>query len=307
MNAMKITLRQLQFLKAVVEHGNFSRAAERLGTSQPALSLAIREMEDALGLRLFDRTTRRVALTDAGRVFWAAALAGLSEIEHGLADLENIAMLREGTVTLLATPLLAATLLPMVVDRVRRAHPGLQLRIADEGTDRILALVRQGRADLGLGTFREGEEGIRSTPALTDELMAFVGDTHPLAQKSKVDWGQLATCRIAAMAPESSLRFLADEQFERLGLRAIPAVEVHQVYTAIGLVAATDLVAILPAYARTAIHGRAVSALPVEYPVVRREVSLIQRAEGTPSPAALSVLQITRLVPRDLGTSVAGT
>ncbi|HSF64990.1 MAG TPA: LysR family transcriptional regulator, partial [Paracoccaceae bacterium] len=229
---MKITLRQLQYLKAVVEHGNFSRAAERLGTSQPALSLAVREMEEALGLRLFDRTTRRVTLTDAGRVFWTAAVACLSEIERGLADLENLAALREGSVTLLATPLLAATLLPAVVDRVRRAHPGLQLRIGDESTDRILAMVRQGRADLGLGTFREGEEGIRSAPVLTDDLMAFVGAMHPLAGRTMVGWRELAQCRIAAMAPESGLRFLADDQFDRLGLRVIPAVEVHQVYTA---------------------------------------------------------------------------
>lgn len=296
---MKITLRQLQCLKAVVEHGNFSRAAVRLGTSQPALSLAVREMEDALGLRLFDRTTRRVTLTDAGRLFWTAAVAGLSEIERGIADLENMAALREGSVTIVATPLLAATLLPAVVDRVRRAHPGLQLRIGDEGTDRILWMVRQGRADLGLGTFRAGEEGIRSTPILTDDLMAFVGAGHPLAGRAAVGWRDLAACRIAAMAPESGLRFLADDQFERLGLRVVPVVEVHQVYTAIGLVAATDMAAILPAYARAAIHGRPVRALPVTDPVVRRDLSLVRRAEGTPSPAALAVMQIARDVARD--------
>lgn len=300
MDAVKITLRQLQCLKAVVEHGNFSRAAERLGTSQPALSLAVREMEDALGLRLFDRTTRRVTLTDAGRIFWTAAVAGLSEIERGIADLENLAALREGSVTLVATPLLAATLLPTVVDRVRRAHPGLQLRIGDEGTDRILALVRHGRADLGLGTFRAGEEGIRSTQMLTDDLMAFAGSAHWLADRVQVGWRDLGACRIAAMAPESGLRSLADAQFDRLGLRVVPAVEVHQVYTAIGLVAATDLVAILPAYARTAIHGRAVRAVPLVDPVVRREVAMIRRSEGTPSPAALAVMQIAREVARDL-------
>lgn len=298
---MKITLRQIQFLRAAVEHGSFSRAAESLGTSQPALSQAIREMEVALGLRLFDRTTRRLHLTEAGRVLWSATATGLSEIERGVADLENLAALRAGSVTVVAPPLLAATVLPELYARVARAHPGLQLRLSDEGTDQILSRVRDGRADLGLGTFRTDEEGIVSTPVLSDDLMAFAARANPVAGAGRIDWRQLAACRIVALSPESSLRLLVDAAFDRQGLRVAPAVEVHQVHTAIGLVAATDLVAILPAYARRAVPDRPVVALPIDGPPLRRDIAIIRRADRALSPAAAAVAAILREVLRDLG------
>lgn len=291
---MKPTLRQLECFRAVAEAGSFSRAAERLGQSQPALSQAIRELESGLGTRLFDRTTRRVELTEAGRVFRDTALAGLSEIDRAVGLVQDLAKLRRGLVRIAAPPLLAATVLPRAVRAISAAHPGVDIRLEDLGTDMIVDRLRSGRAEIGIGTFPPDAEGVAITPLVRDRLAAFLRVGHPLAGRGTLVWADLADQPVVALMRESGLRLLTEMGFQAAGMAFRPAHEVHQIYTALALVDELDAVAVLPVYAAGAMHGREFHVLPLDAPFIGREIALARWREKEPAPAARAVAEMLK-------------
>ncbi|MCM2563157.1 LysR family transcriptional regulator [Lutimaribacter sp. EGI FJ00015] len=292
---MNITLRQIEAFRAVAELASFSRAAERLGTSQPALSQVIRDLETAVGVRLFDRTTRRVDLTEAGHIFAASALTALDGIARAVTDVQDMGHLRRGTVRVAAPPLLAATALPQAVAKVAKTHPGLTVKIADLGTDAIVAQVRTGQADLGLGTFPPGADGLDRVPVLQDELMVF---THDHCNGEARTWAGLSDAPLITLTRESGIRLLTEVGFETAKAPLRPTYEVHQVGTALALVSAGLGHAVLPAYARAAVGARPIKAVPLTDPVIAREITLITARDRAPSPATIAVRGIIRQVLR---------
>ncbi len=298
---MKVTIRQLQCFEAVIACGNFSRAAERLNTSQPALSQAMRELEMALGVKLFDRTTRRVELTVAGQVFRETALDGLAGIERAVHLLQDLASLRAGHVRLAAPPLLAATIVPSIIAEVRRLHPELAISIEDVATDAVADRVRSSPVTLGLGTFNPDEEGLSVTNLARDKLHVFVATSHPLAGAEAVRWQQLADLPVVTLGRESGLRRLVEVGFATAMVSFRPRHEVHQIFTALALVdALDDLIAVLPAYGAAAISRREIVALPLIEPEIARPISMVRVLDRSPSAAMNAVGAIAARVVRDM-------
>jgi DNA-binding transcriptional LysR family regulator len=296
---MRPTLRQIECFQAVVEHGSFSRAADGMGTTQANLSHAIRDLEQVLGIRLFDRTTRRVDLTEAGRIFAAGALSGLTEIDRAAASVRDLSQLRRGAVRIAAPPLLAAAIMPRLLAEVAVRHPELDLRIEDVSTDSIVDLVASGRADIGIGTFAPGEPGLDSQTALQDRLMAFLAPEHHLSALAEVAWSALTGERIIALTRESSIRLLVEIGFEGAGLPFRPALEVHQITTALALAEGGAGVAILPAYSAAARYGRPILARPMCDPAIARDIRIITARDRAASPATVAIRPLLRRALRD--------
>lgn len=297
---MKLTLRQIELFQAVVEHGNFSRAAERMNTTQPALSQAVRDLEQVVGARLFDRTTRRVDLTEAGRAFAASALSGLGAIERAVAQVQDLSNLRTGRLRIAAPPLLAATALPRFIRRAARQFPHLQIQIADVGTDGILDMVRSGGADIGMGTFQPNEDGLHSTSILQDGLMAFLPEGHPLSARQALTWRDLENQPIATLTRQSGIRLLVDVGFESARLPLRPAFEAHQIFTLLALVEAGQALAVLPTYSQAALHGRAVAVRPLGEPAISRDISVIRARDRSTPPALQALLPLLRSTVREM-------
>lgn len=298
---MKITIRQLRCFEAVIACGSFSRAAERLHTSQPALSQAMRDLEQALGVKLFDRTTRRVELTVAGQVFRETALDGLAGIERAVRLLDDMATLRAGHVRIAAPPLLAATIVPRIVAEMHALHPELAVSIDDVGTEIVAERVRSSPVTLGLGTFNPDEEGLTVTTLARDRLHVFVVRSHELATAQTVTWRQLADKPIVTMSRESGLRRLVEFGFDTAGVSLRPRHEVNQIFTALALVdALKDMIAVLPAYGAAAISGREIVALPLVNPDVSRPISMARVLDRSPSAAVTAISTIAARVVRDI-------
>lgn len=295
-----INLRQIKCFQAVVELGNFSRAAERLHTSQAGVSHAIHDLEALLGTRLFDRTTRRVELTEAGQIFAAGVLPGLAEIERAVESVRDLSELRTGLVRIAAPPLLGATVLPRLLQEVAKLHPSLRLRIEDVGTDLIVPRVRNGLYEIGIGTFNADEEGIDRQHVLSDRLMVFIEMDHPFKSLEEVDWKALHDQRVITLTRESNIRLLTEIGFETAGLPLRPHLEVHQIHTALSLVESGAGVAVLPTYAFAALNGRKIAARPLIGPAITRQVSIITARERTLSPATTAVRPLLRKILREM-------
>lgn len=293
---MRPTLRQIECFQAVLELGNFSRAAERVNSTQANLSHTIRDLETVLGARLFDRTTRRVNLTDAGRAFAEGALAGLAEIDRAAEYVRDLSQLRRGQVSVAAPPLLCATVLPRVIRQVAQDHPDLLMRIEDVGPEEVIEQVRSGRCDLGVGTFSGNDADLVSQTVLKDQLMVFCSPEHEFAGLTQITWSQLHGQSLITLTRKSNIRLLAEFGFEQAALPMRPSFEVNQVHTALSLAESGAGVAILPTYAFTALRGRGIVARPLVDPAIVREVRLIAARDRELSPAAQVVRTTLRRI-----------
>lgn len=301
---MKLTIKQIEGFVAVAEFGNFSRASRRLNTTQPALSQAIKDLEAELGVRLFDRTTRRVELTDAGREFRNAASKVMDDLKHAVESVHQIAERRRGRLRVAAPPLLAAVVLPQAIAEFRRLYPGISVQVADISTEQIVESVRDGRADCGLGTFQAGEEGIERAVLMRDNLMLFCSDRSAFKARKAVRWSELADQPLIALTRESGIRLLTEVGFETVQLPLHPAFEVTHITTALALVEAELGIAVLPAYALATARYQAVSGVPLETPTISREVVLIHASGRSVSPAVSGFSAVVRnfahkLIPRE--------
>ena len=207
-------LGELQVFLTVAKEGSFSRAAERLFRTQPAISLAIRKLEDSLGQPLFVRGARPVRLTDAGSLLkdYAERLLNLrDEVKKGLTDLEGLKL---GELSLAVNELSIHALLP-ALSKFREQHPGVQLRVHRMFSRDIPHEVLNYRLDLGATSFVPRDGQLQATEILKDELTFVVPNKHALAKKREVDVGELGGENFIAHIVESPFRRRVIDLFAR--------------------------------------------------------------------------------------------
>ncbi len=287
---MNITLRQLHGFKAVADLGTFTAAAQRLNVAQPALSLNIRDLESELGAKLFDRTTRRVELTAAGREFLQSVDKLIVDLERAVQNARDLADRKRGRLVVAAPPLLAALIVPGAVADYRKRFPAIEVSVIDAQTNIIVDKVRSGEADCGIGTFAEAEEGIRREILFEDALMAWCPAQSQCARSSRLAWKDLPAGQLIAMTRDSRIRFLVDQAYQSIGQTVRPAYEVSHMTTAIMMVEAGLGVAVLPAYVWGFARVLNVVSKVLSEPEVRREVAIIQASGRSLSPAAEAFL-----------------
>lgn len=293
---MKITFRQLNAFLVLAETCNFSRTAERIGLSQPTLSQIIRDLETELGTSLFDRTTRRVELTEAGRTFRKGAVRTFEELEQTFSDVRNLTELREGRLRVAAPPFLAATILPRAVAAFTRLHPGVKVEISDVTNDEMLIRLMDGRVDLCIGTMTPGQTDLRSMPLLSEDMMVFCLKDHPLAAGDATDWREAVRFPCITLVRGSGLRELVEQGFARAGVDFQPQWEVEQITTIFGMLAENLGIAILPRYTILGVHNTHVIALPLGEPHIVRKISCVYPASRSLSPAGYTFIKQLRAV-----------
>ena len=283
---MNVTLRQLQAFVAVAQHGRFGLAADRLHVTQSALSMLIRELESQLGLRLFDRHTRMVRLTEAGAELLPVAAKTIGDLETAVAASRELATLKRGRVSIATSTVLAATLMPWVLRNFAQAHPGIRCVVRDVAEQEIRHRVRVGDVDLGIGTALDADPEIDEVSLITDRMTMLCADRHPLAERRQVSWRELAGHPLIVLGSGSPLRALVDRALDEAGVRVEPAYEVSFSSTVISMVAAGLGVAALPINARQVSSRVKVHARPLVRPTVARRVCAFVRHESSPTPAA---------------------
>lgn len=172
------TLDQLRYLVVLAEEGSFTRAAERVYLTQPALSVQIRKLEEALGVRLFDR--RKGSPTEVGQAVVAQARRVLEEVERLVALARGQEGVFQGPFRVGVIPTLAPYLLPRLLPRWVARYPALTLSIREELTPGIVAGILEGRLDAGLVGTEERAPGLQALPIFSESFLAYVSPRHPL-------------------------------------------------------------------------------------------------------------------------------
>ncbi|MEO6938184.1 MAG: transcriptional regulator CynR, partial [Collimonas sp.] len=168
-------LRHIRYLLAVVEHGNFTRAAEALYVSQPTLSQQIRQLEETLGVQLLDRSGRVVRATDAGEAYIIYASRALRELEAGQRAIHDVAELSRGSLRLAMTPSFTSYLAGPLIARFNAAYPGITLQIIELPLDAIESALLDDEVDLGIAFSQVRSQEISCEPLFVEKLSVVVG------------------------------------------------------------------------------------------------------------------------------------
>jgi len=300
---MSISIKQIDAFLAVAENGSFTRAAEHVGIAQPALSQLVRDLEASLGLRLFDRTTRRVELTDGGKEFRAAVSKVVDDLDFAVRSVRDLAGRKRGRIVIAAPPLLATILLPSVIDEFQTLHPDIRLKIQDLAPHAVIEQVRTGQADCGIGTFPPGEPGIERAALARDSLALFSrpGDHDSV---KPMGWKELAGLPLITLTSESSIRRLVEIGYETAEVPVDPAFEVTHVATALALVEMGLGFSVLPTYANAEARMRGLSMRPLIRPRISRDISVIHASGRSLSPAVQALMPVLRKYSRLLAPKV---
>jgi DNA-binding transcriptional LysR family regulator len=291
-------LGDLRAFVAVAELGRFGAAARAIHISQPALSRRIEKLEEALGVRLLDRTTRRVQLTALGHTFGNKARALLDELERSVLEVAEGTNRRRGEVTVACIASLAPYLLPPVLVQYRQRFPGIFVRIIDDDAKNVLAAVVNREADFGIDIEGLHDPRIDFRPIYHERFVAVVDRKHGLADRRSVTWSELKGQRLMAIDKSNVNRLLLDSALVLATNDLELAYETRTSSTLIGLVEAGLGIAILPELTVTAKKHGGLIPIPLTGPVVRRRIGLISAHGNRIRPHAQQLFDLIRAVYR---------
>lgn len=281
---MNVSTRQLRAFLALVEARNFTRAAAACHLSQPAFSALIRQLEDALGVRLFDRSTRHVSTTAEGQVFEPAARRLVAEFDSALGDLQARAARLRGRVSVALLPSLAADWLPAVLAGFRQQHPGIELEVFDLLSEPCIDRVKQGQADFALAAIRADTPELRAEPFCHDGFHLVCPQDHALARRRNIQPKDVAAWPFIHLSRTSSVRQSIDAATLPAALPAV--LEVDQLATVAGMVRAGLGVSVVPALALYQFRGGGLVVRPLRWPGLTRHIYLVRRRDRGFSVAA---------------------
>ena len=230
-------LRQLEAIRAVINRGTTTHAAKALGLTQSAVSRLITQMENELGLSLFDRRHGRLLITPEGKLFYDVALKVLEGIDQMTATARDIRTLRAGALRIIAMPALAYGLLPNTIAKINRRHKQVKISIDVGGRRELQDGIVNGQYDLGLATLPVDPEGIDVMPLCAIDAVCVAPRDHPLAANETIAAAELAGLRFISIDPRTLLRYRTDELFGKLGIRRVLGIEAQSSMMACNLVA----------------------------------------------------------------------
>ena len=290
--SMNFDLADLRAFVAVAELNSFRAAAESIHLSQPALSRRVEKLEIALGVRLFERTTRSVSLTAVGRDFSRKARALLDDLENSLLSMQAVAASQLGEVVIACVPSAVYYFLPKVLRDYHEQYPRIRVRIIDDSANAVLESVARGEADFGINIIGTQEPEIEFQAILKEPFVAACRRDHPLASKRKVTWAELGQYDFMTVDKSSGNRLLVDLALANSNVRPSWCFEARHVSTLLGLVEAGLGVAVVPRLSMPQGEHATLAMVELVEPTVDRTVGLIRRRGRELPPAAQKLYQL---------------
>ena len=239
-----MTLRHLKIFVTVCETGSTTAAGEKLHIAQPSISLAISELEDYYGIKLFDRIAKRLYITEAGKKFlqYATHIVGLfEEMEREIKNFDATGIIRIG-----ASITIGNYLLPGYITRFKKIHPQMDVKVIIDNSEKIQQYILSNQIDIGL------IEGIVYSPYIAehkfrdDELVMVCGNAHPFANQKNVEISKLQNESFILRESGSAGREIFDSTMTSLGIKILPAWESTSTQAIIRAVQANLGISVLP-------------------------------------------------------------
>lgn len=283
---MHATLKQLRAFVAIAESRSFVEACFVLHLSQPALSAAIRNLEEAVGGTLLARTTRTMSLTPEGEAFLPVARQLLTDWDNAFNDLNNLFAKRRGKLNIAAMPSFAANQLPYALAHFHQWYPNINIAIHDVIAEQVVEMVRAGRVEFGITFDPDEGDDLIFTPLFNDRFVAAVPKSHPLSTKRQVYWQDLESSPLLLLQHPSNIRRQIEAVIAEYRFNFSVEAESHQLAT-IGRMIANGLgVSIIPSLCIEQMEEIGAVCRPLKKPEISRRVGILTRRRYPLSAAA---------------------
>ncbi len=299
----QLTLKQLRTFVAVYHLRKLAAAAERLAVTQSAVSVLLRQIETTLGIKLFDRTTRSLAPTQAAHEAIGAAERILQEAALLEASFRDMGGRRRGRVRLAVTPTIGMVLMPPTLRKFARDYPDIQVIIDDCAPDQFMARILNDQVEFGIGTPEGASAEIETATLIDDHLCVVCTANHALARRRQVRWSDLKGVPLIAVRPGYGVRHRIDQVVGKIGINPNVVNEVAFLTSALWMVSSELGVSILPSALATHSQYDNLVVRPLARPKVSRAISLVTKRGRSLSPACQS---FTAMLAQDL-TKVRGS
>jgi len=256
---MNITSRQLRAFLLTARYQSFSRAADQLFITQSGMSVLVRELEAQLGFRLFERTTRKVSLTEFGSKFLPIADRSLVDLESAAANIGRSVSAARGVLTVGAAPFVAADILSPAIAGYALRDPRLQVRLIDTEGARLVEMMQSGELDVAVTVLHHDAPGLRRMPLARFCLMLAARGEIALGLPHEVAWSDLARRRLIGFPPSYPIQVLIDEHLRPAGRNAPPDVVCNYLETQIAMVEVGAGVAVVPSFVLRACAKRTIA------------------------------------------------
>ena len=286
-----ISTRLLHAFIALHDCRHFGQAAERSHMSQSAFSVTIQRLEAAVGARLFERDTRKVALTPEGELFYDVARSLVEEIDAAMTDMSDYMARRRGRVAIAALPSLAANGLPAVIAQYRAAYPGVNVTLFDALSDQCMALLRNGKVDFALTAPGPDLAEFDTRMLCSDPFYLVCRRDHKLAKKRKIALKALAGCAMIHLAKSTSVRQHVDALLRDVAV-VNSGLEVEHLATVAGLIEHGLGVALVPELTLFQFRSMDLVAIPVDAPGIVRPIFIVKQKNRSLSVAAQGMLAL---------------
>lgn len=285
-------IRQLRYFLDIARTEHLTLSAQNLFVTQSTLSHGLRQLEQELGIKLFDRLGRGLKLSQAGAVFRIYAGRAMQEIEAGRMALEGLTGLQSGTLTVGVIPTFLNTLVPATVAAFSRAYPKVNMIVRDLRAGPIEEQLVAGELDVGIAFYPTERQEIETEPLFEERMQLVVNHSHPLAHRKSLAMKALANVPLALLTRSFATRRLIDDSLREAGITPSVRVEMESVEALIAACRCGDLASIVPE--RAARLATDLHAIDLTSPPLVRHAGILWRRGASRSTAALEFVALLR-------------
>lgn len=288
------TIKQLRAFVTVVDLGSFAEACILLHLSQPALSIAIKNLEQDIGGKLLIRSTKTSALTPEGKEFYPTAKLLLNDWDNAFNDLNDLFSLKRGKLDLAAMPSVGSSLLPSYIKLFREKHPNINIKVHDVIAEDTIAMVRAGRVELAI-TFEPSDcDDLTFYPLFSDNFIVALPKNHALLTHKNITLQDIAQYPFIALQKPSSIRELIERTIKANDIQLNIEFEANQLAT-IGKMISEQLgVSVMPSLCKPQLQSQGVMCRPLKSPLVSRRVGIVKKRRIPLSSTAQELVKIIK-------------
>jgi LysR family cyn operon transcriptional activator len=282
-----LKIRLLRYFLAVAEAGSFSRAANRLGISQPSVSQQMRELETALRVSLFQRRGKRILLTPIGLILQEHARAILRQVENFLDELTTEPGQLRGSLHLGVVPVLNVALVPHLLGLFAADHPRISLTVEEISSTEIETALEEGRMDVGLGFLTRHSPNLRYERLCTDDFALIVSEAHPWWNRRVIELSELHQQRMLQLPDSFVMRRMTDEICGDHQVRPRMVAEINAIETLLRSLAPLEAAVLMPKIALRGREGLKLKAIRLQGKNLALEIGVL-RLRGSAGNSAVA-------------------
>ena len=291
-----LEIRHLRYFLAVAEAGSFSRAADRLGISQPSVSQQIRDLEIGLRVSLFQRRGKRILLTPRGLIFQEHARAILRQLENFLQELNSDPGQLRGALHLGVVPVLNVPIVPHLLGLFAANHPGISVIVEEISSTEIETALEEGRMDVGLGFVTRHSPNLRYERLCKDEFALIVSETHPWSKRRVISFSELHQQRLLQLPDSFVMRRMTDEICRNHQVRARTVAEINAIETLLRSLAPLQAAALMPKIALRGREALKLKAIRLRGKNLGLEIGLLRLSDSAANSAVAAFTSLVKAV-----------